>query len=272
MGGQGALAGAQFMGELAGLGDTRPALVHQATHIADRTSYIKREAGDPAMQDAVDPRPEMKKSLDLMQRAGVTHAVITCNTAHKFHPDLVEHIAAQGHNIQLLHIAEAALDEIRRQRPDETQVALMATDGTVQSRLYQAHGDNRYQWITPDDQYQKIGMRSIYDGIKQNRIAEGSRDAEFVVDSLIEKYQKMPGNAGRFPVIVLGCTEFPIALPKATREARWPDVTFIDTLASLAYSLIEKSRVPVPTTTRNVDDAANALRGRVAALEETAAA
>jgi aspartate racemase len=272
MGGQGALAGAQFMGELVALGDTRPALVHQATHIADRTSFIKREAGDASMQDAVDPRPEMKKSLDLMERAGVTHAVITCNTAHKFHPDLVDHIAAEGHNIQLLHIAEAALDEIRRQRPDETQVALMATDGTVQSKLYQAHGGNTYQWITPDDEHQRIGMRSIYEGIKRNKIEEGSRDAEVVVDSLIEKYQQMPGNAGRFPVIVLGCTEFPIALPKAVREERWPGVTFVDTLASLAYSLIEKSRVPVPTTTHNVDNAANALRGRVTALEEAQAA
>ncbi|WP_198039308.1 aspartate/glutamate racemase family protein [Paraburkholderia sp. SOS3] len=271
MGGQGALAGAQFMGELVELGDTRPVLVHQATHIADRTSFIKKQAGHESMQDAVDPRPEMKKSLDLMAEAGVTHAVITCNTAHRFHPDLVDHIATQGHNIQLLHIADAALDEIKRQRPNEKHIALMATDGTIASRLYQDH-DKKLEWITPDRETQEVAMRSIYDGIKQNKIQEGSDDAALVVDSLIAKYQRMHGDMNRYPVIVLGCTEFPIALPKEMREARWPNVTFVDTLASLAYSLIEKSRVPVPTTTRNVDDAANVLRVRVSALEEAEAA
>ena len=77
MGGQGALAGVQFMGETGGL----EVLVHQATHIADRAACLKKQMGAEGFEDAQDPRPEMYKSLDLMARAGVSNVVVTCNTA-----------------------------------------------------------------------------------------------------------------------------------------------------------------------------------------------
>jgi aspartate racemase len=266
MGGQGALAGVQFMGETGGL----EVLVHQATHIADRTAFLKKQAGTEGFEDAADPRPEMYKSLDLMARAGVTNVVVTCNTAHAFIGDLRQYVSDKGYDINLLHIAGAALDEVKDQHgPGAHAVALMATDGTVNSRLYQDYGNNPHTWVVPDEKFQKQGMRSIYEGVKQNKLEQGRDDACAVVDSLVAKFELE--HPGKPVIIALACTEFPVALDKETRK-RWPNVTFVDTLASLSKKLINGSNVAVPASAENVERLSNELRSTVRQQEERMAA
>jgi hypothetical protein len=51
------------------------------------------------------------------------------------------------------------------------------------------------------------------------------------------------------------------------REKEWPDVVFVDTLASLARSLIENTRMPVAATRENIAAVGDQLRNRAAALE-----
>jgi len=241
MAGQGALAGVQFMGETGDL----DMLVHQATHISDRTAFIK------GLEGATDPRPEMKRSVDLLSKAGVTHIAVTCNTAHSAFK-LKEFLEENNIDITQVHIVGAALENIEKQQPGTQHVALMSTVGTRDSKLYQNFGNNPYEWHLPSDDMQDIATRSIYKGIKQNNLAEGQKDAATVVDSIVAGFEGKLA-AGVHPVIVLGCTEFPVALPKAMREARWPNVIFIDTLASLGSSLIEKTGMPIPNTTANAE-------------------
>jgi aspartate racemase len=266
MGGQGALAGVQFMGETGGL----EVLVHQATHIADRTAFLKKQMGTEGFEDAADPRPEMYKSLDLMARAGVTNVVVTCNTAHAFIGDLRQYVQDQGYDINILHIAGAAMDEVEHQHgPGAHVVALMATDGTVNSRLYQDYGNNPHTWVVPDEKFQKQGMRSIYEGVKQNNLEQGRDDACAVVDSLVAKFELE--HPGKPVIIALACTEFPVALDKETRK-RWPNVTFVDTLASLSKKLISESNVAVPASAENVERLSNELRSTVRQQEDRMAA
>lgn len=266
MGGQGALAGVQFMGETGDL----EVLVHQATHIADRTAFLKKRAGEAGFDDAVDPRPEMYKSLDLMARAGVTKVVVTCNTAHAFIEDLRKYVNDNDYKIDILHIAGAALDDVADRHGDGSHVvALMATDGTVNSRLYQDYENNKHTWVVPDKPFQDIGMRSIYQGVKKNKLVEGREDASTVVDSLVAKFAA--DYPGKPVIIALACTEFPVALDKETRK-KWPNVTFVDTLASLSKKLINSSNVAVPASAENVERLASDLRPVIQRQEDQLAA
>jgi aspartate racemase len=192
----------------------------------------------------------MFNAIDKMYKGRVTHAVITCNTAHHFLPDIEKYIAKKGYGINVLHIAGAAINHIKSEVPNAKHVALMATDGTVSSELYQKHGNNDFNWVLPDKEHQAIGMKSIYEGIKLNLLQQGTEDAARVVDSIVAQFKK--NYPEQDPVIVLGCTEFPIALQKEMREARWPNVHFVDTLETLAHSLIENTKIPIAKTRENV--------------------
>lgn len=79
-----------------------------------------------------------------------------------------------------------------------TKIGIMATDGTIQSRIFQNEIEkNGMHGIVPDKKYQRIVMDIIYKDIKAGKIPD------------IEKYNVVAThlkNKGA-QVIILGCTE-----------------------------------------------------------------
>ncbi|MBR7179509.1 MAG: aspartate/glutamate racemase family protein [Oscillospiraceae bacterium] len=159
-------------------------ILYNRPSIPDRTGYIL----DPTKPN---PLPEMIRVGNALARQGAKLIAIPCMTAHYFHRDLTRYIEAP-----IVHaIHETA---VHLKKHGITKVGIMATDGTVRSKLFQQelleHGITP---VIPGEQGQKCVMSVIYDDIKANRPAEMDK-FDFAAKDLREQGAE---------AIILGCTE-----------------------------------------------------------------
>jgi aspartate racemase len=160
----------------------------------DRTARLL-DPGQP------DPTPYLVGDLQLLARLGVSRAVIACNTAHAFLPEELP--------LPLLSLvrvgAEAAVDRARAQGAARPRVLVLATDGTVLSRVYQdALTDLGAEPLIPDEEGQRAVMTMIYDGVKAG--------VEVPTGDLLAIVQRLRGDAD---AVVLGCTELSVLAEQA---------------------------------------------------------
>jgi aspartate/glutamate racemase len=255
MGGMGALAGAQFV-RIYGENAKGEMVLHQATHVPDRTSWIKKRSGDPAMVDAHNPQPEMQKSVERMHAMGITRFSKICNTAHDEYANTTAYIHSKGYDMHIEHIAGAAVQDIE-QVPGANHVVLLATDGTVAQGLYQNHANNRLSWVTPDREHQEMTMSVIYEGVKVGNMDLARTKLAKVIDHQVALHNE--AHPGEPAVFVMGCTELPLPFKEPELRARWPGVSFVDPMASAARRLFSAEDSPVAVTPENVRTGAAVL-------------
>ena len=159
-------------------------ILYNRPSIPDRTGYIL-DHSKPS------PLPEMIRVGNALAGQGAALIAIPCMTAHYFHRELSGCIGAP-----IVHaIHETA---VHLKKHGITRVGIMATDGTIRSKLFQSelqkHG---METVIPGPQGQKCVMSVIYDDIKANRPADMAK-FHFASDELRE----MGAQA-----IILGCTE-----------------------------------------------------------------
>ncbi len=166
-------------------------LVDSNINIPDRTAAI--------LQGGADPVPEMLASAKLLESAGADLIIIPCNTAHYFIPRISGEI---GIPVIDMHFETARLLAERGVR----RAAVLATDGTVQSGLYEkvlaAHG---IETIYPQSGQQKEIMSLVYDFIKK-----GVTEKEQLPVSAISAIAYDLRQRGA-EVLLLACTELPLA-------------------------------------------------------------
>ncbi|RYY52669.1 MAG: aspartate racemase, partial [Comamonadaceae bacterium] len=105
--------------------------------------------------------------------------------------------------IEVLHVAREVAAHLAAQ--GETQVALMATDGTYRVRLYeQALADVGLQCHLPLPDERALIMRGIYQGVKAGDL----RLAEACFTEVALALSRRHGDI----TIVMGCTEVPLGL------------------------------------------------------------
>ena len=162
--------------------------VDSNTNIPDRTAAILR--------GGADPRPALTQSAVKLQAMGADLLIMPCNTAHYFVEDMRKAV-----EIPVLNMQQETADELRRQ--GITTVAVLATDGTVESGLYdQALKNVGITPVYPDKNEQKLVMSVIYDYVKAGK---DYRDVD-KIHAMVE-HLRSQGVQG----LVLGCTELPIA-------------------------------------------------------------
>ncbi|HEY5757705.1 MAG TPA: amino acid racemase [Steroidobacter sp.] len=209
LGGMGPMATIDFMAKVVALTPATcdqahmPLIVHQVPQIPDRSTAILK-GGDA-------PLGPMLAGLRRLARAGVELAVIPCNTAHHWHAQL-----SQLQELPLLHIAEAVRQELILQGAHDKQVALMATRGTHLAGIYSGRLGPAFEpLLSGDEAVQKLVDVSIA-AVKAGDLAQGTRAALEATDRLF--------SAGA-EVLILGCTELPIALANTAIEGRCIDST-----------------------------------------------
>lgn len=159
-------------------------LIFSKPSIPDRTDYILGRS----LNNPVIPMIELGKSLVAL---GAEYIAIPCITAHYFHNILSERIYAPIINV----VKETAhyLQQLNVQR-----VGIMATDGTIASRLFQEellkHG---IMPIVPTEQKQGYVTDIIYNSVKANQPVD------------IDKFLFVSDELKSFgaDVNILGCTE-----------------------------------------------------------------
>lgn len=159
-------------------------VIYNRPSIPDRTSYILD-------QTRPNPLPEMIRVGNALARQGAKLIAIPCMTAHYFHRELTRYIEAP-----IVHaIHETA---VHLKKHGISKVGIMATDGTIRSRLFQQelekHGITP---VIPGEEGQKCVMSVIYDDIKANRPADMDK-FDLASRDLREKGAQ---------AIILGCTE-----------------------------------------------------------------
>lgn len=207
IGGLGPMATAYFLQLLVQMSDAKTdqehieVLLHSMPQIPDRTGYILDTSRE-------NPLPAMIGVGQGLAAQGAEVIAIPCITAHYFERQLEE-----GIGIPLLNAIEETVRFLKN--AGTVRVGLMATDGTVQSRLFQdALGKAGISCVLPAQEGQRQVMHLIYDDVKAGKPAEMSLFQDTARGLFREGAQ----------VILLGCTELSLIKRDCRLEPGFLDV------------------------------------------------
>ena len=185
--------------------------------IPDRTAYILGQSSESPLEPMVALGQQLKA-------LGATVLATPCITAHYFHEALQD-----GIGLPLIHGIRCVAELL--QNAGIRKVGLMATDGTVQSGIFQRHIEALgMELVVPDEEGQRGVMTLIYDQIKAGVPADMALFGS-IRDGLRQKGAQ---------VIVLGCTELSL-LKKQTPLGDG----FVDALEVLAKESVIACGKPV---------------------------
>jgi aspartate racemase len=194
IGGMGALATCDLFKKIIDMTDAKSDQEHIHiyvdcnTNIPDRTKAI--------LQGGKDPVPEMVRSGVRLQSMGADVLVMPCNTAHYFYDKITPFF-----DIPLLNMLKETAKEIKKRKI--RKIGLLATDGTIQSGVYhKALTDIGIDLVIPSPMQQTSVMDIIYNGVKASNRNININEFYGAIDKLFEKGAE---------VLVLGCTELPVA-------------------------------------------------------------
>lgn len=185
-------------------------IIDNDTNIPDRTAFILDSTKE-------NPVPVIVADAKKLASVGANVIAIPCNTAHTFYDEIVE-----GSPVPVLHM----IRETAKRASDlgAERVGILATTGTITSRMYQnALEELGITPVVPDDVMKEKVMSIIYDYVKAGKDVswEDWRPIEEAMLAL---------NCDR---IVLGCTELSIV----NRDLKLSD-KYIDSLIVLAERAI----------------------------------
>lgn len=159
-------------------------IVMNIPSIPDRTAYILGKSEE----NPLVPMVELGKQL---KNIGATVLATPCVTAHYFHEALQE-----GIGLPMIHVIRSAAELLSK--AGIRRVGLMATDGTVQSGIFQKGiEESGMEIVLPSEEAQKGVMTLIYDQIKA-----GIKPDMALFASIRDDLRRSGAE-----VIVLGCTE-----------------------------------------------------------------
>ena len=174
--------------------DHVPTLLWSCPQIPDRTAALLRGGESPV--------PWLARGAATLTAAGADFLVMPCVTAHGFWPQVAPQI-----RLPLVHLLHAALDDLRSAQADIKTIGLLATHGTVQTRVvHDVFEPAGIQILLPSDSDQARVMEAIYgrEGIKAG-VTTGHPRA-VVCEIALQLIQ-----AGA-EAILAGCTEIPLVL------------------------------------------------------------
>ncbi len=124
--------------------------------------------------------------------------VIPCNTAHYWFDDLQKKI-----KIPIISMPKEVYLNAIKQCKKNSRIGLLATEGTLKTRVYNKFFDKNFQMINPTRILQKKSVNKDIKLVKMGKVKDAERSIKPAVDFLIRMKCKK---------IILGCTELPIAI------------------------------------------------------------
>lgn len=165
-----------------------PIIIDNNTRIPDRTEGI--------FHTGEDPLPELLTSCRRLENAGADFIIIACNTSHYYYDEIIREVKIPVLNI--LTITANKVKEYGYKKP-----GILGSKGVLAANLYQdAMKGAGLDYVVPEGEDRERIHALIYQGVKAGRYPKD----EFGADRVI----KTMGEEGA-DVIVLGCTELPVA-------------------------------------------------------------
>ncbi|MFN9572708.1 MAG: aspartate/glutamate racemase family protein [Betaproteobacteria bacterium] len=264
LGGMGAMATVDFLRKLVEATPAErdqehiPLIVRFCPEVPDRAAALA--GAGPS------PQPALVAAAVELAAAGAQALAIPCNTAHYWYDALCAAVP-----IPILHIVDAALAELQRRgmspqgrpqgeftsaqragclilpqgrpkgesasarregSPVSGPVGLLATSGTVHAAVYPQRAP-QLRWIEPSTaELDTLIMPGIH-AVKAQRLAEGRALLGAAAEALAARGAR---------VIVLGCTEVPVALDPIADTERLLGVPLLDATAALAARCVAWAR------------------------------
>lgn len=197
LGGMGPLATADFFRKLieetpAQRDDEHvPVVVYSVPQMPSRENAITRGGESPL--------PHMLAGMRALAKLEVGCVAIPCNTAHYWYDEL-----QQAGGLPILHIADAACDELRKRGSAQPRVGLLCTEATIAARIYHdrlaAHG---IECVLNPLEAREKWVRFAIDAVKRGSVEQAGRAIERAAALLFERGVE---------TVILGCTELPVAL------------------------------------------------------------
>ena len=167
LGGMGPLASAEFMRRLTLLTpaerdqDHVPAVLWSDPRVPDRTAA--------RLGTGADPLPALLRGIRGLEAAGCGAIAIPCNTAHGWFDAM-----QAATPLPILHIVDAAADELARLGLPGGAIGVMGTAGTLAMRLYQDRLAARgYACLVPPEAEMTALVTPGIEAVKANRVADG---------------------------------------------------------------------------------------------------
>ena len=221
LGGMGPLASAQFMMRLTLLTDAArdqdhvPAMLWSDPRVPDRGAA--RAGTGPS------PLTALVRGLQGLEAAGCGAVAIPCNTAHGW----IDGMRAAT-RLPILHIVDAAAEDLRRQGVGPGPVGIMGTAATLAMGLYQERLE-RLGWtcLAPGAEDMARLVTPAIAMVKANRVADAYAPLAEMVALLRDRGAR---------AVVLGCTEIPLGIQAGPWETL--GIPLVDTIDALARAAI----------------------------------
>lgn len=160
-------------------------LVDSNTNIPDRTKAIISNGETPVI--------ELSNSAKILEKSGADFLIMPCNTAHYFIDEIKKSV-----NIPFINMPEETVNYTYEKYGKDTVVGLLATDGTIKSKIYENYYSKLgIKTIIPIKTQVKI-MEFIYDVIKKGNYNAGTE----LLFECVEELKDLGATA-----FLLGCTE-----------------------------------------------------------------
>ncbi len=200
-------------------------VVEQNPQIPDRTENLIGEGADPTVALYSTCKKLEADEADLI--------AIPCNTAHAFVERIQPYLS-----IPIINMLFETVEYIRKNYPERQHVGLLATSGTIASRVYHDIIEKTgLQLSVPDAAHQARVMNSIYGprGVKA-----GFTEGECRDDLLAALAHLVAGGA---EIVILGCTELPLILAQSDAfPVNGKSIVLLDPTEILARKCVSLSR------------------------------
>jgi aspartate racemase len=133
-----------------------------------------------------------------LEKSGCKFIVVPCNTAHYWYEDLKKKI-----KIPIINMPKEVFIHAKNICKKNTKIGLLATEGTLKTKIYEKLFENEYELIIPGDILQINSVNKTIKHVKMGNIKLAEKSIKPAINYLIKKNCKK---------IILGCTELPIAI------------------------------------------------------------
>ena len=133
-----------------------------------------------------------------LEKSGCKFIVIPCNTAHYWYDDLQKKI-----NIPIINMPREVFKHTQKKCAKNSKIGLLATEGTLKTKIYDRLFEKNFKLIKPTDALQKSSVNKTIKYVKMGNIKLAEKSIRKSINYLLKMKCKK---------IILGCTELPIAI------------------------------------------------------------
>jgi len=209
-------------------------IIHNNNRVPDRTKAI--------LGIGESPIPELMRSVSKLEMCGVDLIIIPCITSHYFLDKIQE-----KSRVPILDAVHEVVQSIIISKHIKQKVGVLATTGTIQSRLFQDQLEMAgYECVLPNNSDQEnLIMNAIYGqaGIKAGHTKGVAKTKLHAAADTLK--------ASGAEAIIAGCTEIPLVLDNTNYDLEILDPMKILAVKSIEYcggKILQQAAPPEDTT------------------------